>query len=637
MICYQYIPQVLGNKIIPTIIVLICFGATVSLANESKMAHTADEKPFLGVAYQVTDTNMFTQKTAGFGYKILRVLKDTAADVAGLQAGDIIIAFDAQDLTSLKKKKRHKFFSEYIKSKRVSDIFSIIILRKETMITAATQKIDSIEDLKTKIDNQGIEEKLHVSIDNQVKQLHLSAVLGVRATVDEKDVLSNSVLFPTYEQLNTTHTRLAKQVISDLDLDNAYADLLKRYEKNQLWDKGFRLKLFRYLHRDPLKLTPVIDAQLTALASKAHTPSDTFIHAIGSWIDISTTPISITHPSSTKKQPHLDFIVKTINQAEALRKKAFAKLSAEEMAYLKEQLPPLMERFSHSFYIDRPKHKQDQTHNLKVIQLTKKVDFSALLGGGALMMSLHDSYWLEALAIIIRKDNENTLLESHAGKILLGGFGDNHYTKAYALIIDIEGNDTYTGASGIASDGISAIIDFVGDDEYQHTRAYAQGSAFLGIGTLYDMSGNDIYTADTYAQAFSLLGVATLIDLSGDDQYFSNKFSQAAAFWGVAALLDMQGNDNYQANLYAQGLGGVKGFAALIDDKGDDFYFATGSDESSYGVSGIFKSAAQGAGIGFRGYASGGIGLILDGNGKDRFRAGNFSQGIGYFLWFRDY
>ena len=37
-------------------------------------------------------------------------------------------------------------------------------------------------------------------------------------------------------------------------------------------------------------------------------------------------------------------------------------------------------------------------------------------------------------------------------------------------------------------------------------------------------------------------------------------------------------------------------------------------------------------GCGFRGFSSGGIGLLLDSAGNDSYQAGNFSQGCGYFF-----
>ena len=622
------------NNKVAILISLILLAVTPVMASADTYHKTleSDKKAFLGVAYQLIDTKQFSYKTAGFGYHILRVLKDTAADVIGLKAGDIIIRFDNQDLQALAEDERHGFFSKHIKSKRIGDIFNITLLRQQTIIISGTQtKISNIEDLKNRIDNQGRQEVLSFRIDKSVEKLYLSTKLGTRQTVDEQDVPKNSTLFPAYELLNSSYTLLASRTILDYDLGDAYDDLLKRYHTNQLWDQGFRLNLFRYLHRDPLKFTPVMDTRLTALMKKTHQPFSQFITETGSWIDVSVTLMPITHPKTLAKKAHFDFIIDTLNKAEALRKKAFFALSDKDIAYLKQQLPELMTRFGQSFYIDRPKYQQDQTHNINLIKLTKKIDFTALLKSAHWLSSLNNEQWLTTLAMILKKEHQEVRLSSDAGDILLGGFTNNHYKKSYALIIDVMGDDIYSGASGIANNSISLIIDLIGNDQYQHTRPYAQGSAFFGVGILYDVLGDDIYTADSYAQGFSMLGIGMLIDQAGDDKYFSNTFSQGASFWGIATLLDQNGNDNYQANLYAQGLGGVKGLGVLIDNKGDDFYFATGGSESSYGVSGIFKGIAQGAGIGFRGYASGGIGLLLDGDGKDVFRAGNFSQGMGYF------
>ncbi len=611
-------------------LVFLCLSFIVNADAHNKEDKQSKEKAFLGVAYTLTDTKKFNYKTPGFGYEIIRVLKDTSADVIGLLAGDIIIGFNGQDLIKLKEKERHGFFSKYIKSKNVGDEFNITVLRQETNIIQGTNtKINDIETLKQLIDNQNIKQSLNFSITKLVQVLKLSAKLGNRATISKDDLQENNTLFPQYQYLSSIYTDLVSSTILRYNLLDDYNDLLDRYEKNELWEQGFRLNLFRYLHRDPIKFTPVIDTRLEYIAQQAKTQPNNLIKLAGSWIDVDISTVTVTYPKTNAKNQHFNFIIRTLNKAELLRKQAFAKLSKQDIAYLKNQLPKLMARFNDSFYIDRPKYKKDTENNVKIIELTKKINFNLLLSSANLLMKLTDKKWLNTLKNII--NGKNIELNSNAGAIVIGGFGNNHYQKPYGLIIDYTGNDIYSGASGIANDNISIIIDLQGDDEYQHTRAYSQGSAFLGIGILFENSGDDIYTADSYTQGFSLLGVGQLIDLSGDDKYFSRQFSQGASFWGIATLLDNQGNDNYHANLYAQGLGGVKGFGMLIDNSGDDFYFATGGNESSYGVSGIFKSLSQGAGIGFRGYASGGIGLLLDGNGRDTFRAGNFSQGIGYF------
>jgi hypothetical protein len=327
---------------------------------------------------------------------------------------------------------------------------------------------------------------------------------------------------------------------------------------------------------------------------------------------------------------HKHFIEKTINLAEQLRKQAFEKLTKAEIGFLKKEAPQLFQRFEKSFYIDNGKNGVDKINNIKVIDLAKKINFLSLFKAAQIMTIFLDQKWLDTLEKSIT-DTKTITMETSAGKVIIGGFGDNTYTSKYALIIDFEGDDVYRTDASRVEEGVSLVIDLVGNDEYQHTRNYAQGAAFMGIGIVYDQQGNDVYTAKAYSQGFSLFGVGLLIDESGNDRYFSNHLSQAAAFWGISLLLDKSGNDNYHANYYAQAVGGTKGVAALIDMNGDDHYFATGEKESSYAVSGIFLGASQGVGIGFRGFASGGVGILLDEAGDNEFRAGNFSQGVGYF------
>ncbi|MCX5852923.1 MAG: hypothetical protein NT072_12880, partial [Deltaproteobacteria bacterium] len=98
-------------------------------------------------------------------------------------------------------------------------------------------------------------------------------------------------------------------------------------------------------------------------------------------------------------------------------------------------------------------------------------------------------------------------------------------------------------------------------------------------------------------------------------------------------LADYEGSDNYRSHVFAQGVGGPNGAGLLYDAKGNDSYFATGREPGSYGTPGTFDGFSQGFSIGFRDVAaSGGIGILMDTGGNDRMRAGNFSQGGGYYF-----
>ncbi len=661
------------NKRIAFGLLLVSLSCHASWAAENSdlTKQLEKENAFLGIAHSVVQTTTFKQKTAGFGYLVERVLQNTAADVIGLEEGDIIIAIDQQDFSIVEKKDRRQFLVKYIRKKQMGDDLFLTVLRKTQDIliedglyeaegtiqqvegsmqaegfkhakgskhAKGIYKVGDINQLKKLIDRQNPDSKLIISINIEVHQLELVAVLGVKATVSEDDLPENSEIFPEYELLKSPYNGLVLKDIKENELTKQYDNLLHRFKKDELWDDGFRLNLIRYLHRDPLKLLPVVDKRMKLLQVVSEEDQLTkTIQYLSGWLDVvpDTNTNTQRHPVTNVLEDHKRFIKETLSLAEQLRVKAFEKLSEEEMDFLRKEAPLLMQRFEKSFYIARPDEKNDKGNNTKVVMLAKKVDFSSLFQAAETVSILLDAHWLDTLKKSL-ENNKTFALQTDAGKVVVGGFGDDVYGEKVALIIDFQGNDIYKGDSsrvdGIQGGGISLIIDLAGNDEYQHTRKYAQGSAFMGIGILYDQEGDDVYTAKSYSQAFSLFGVGVLVDGAGNDRYFSNHLTQGAAFWGISLLLDHSGNDNYHANFYAQGLGGTKGIAALIDHKGDDHYFATGEKESSYQVSGIFQSASQGVGIGFRGYSSGGVGVLLDSAGNNEFRSGNFSQGVGYFF-----
>ncbi|MEE2628874.1 MAG: hypothetical protein VX670_10330 [Candidatus Latescibacterota bacterium] len=88
----------------------------------------------------------------------------------------------------------------------------------------------------------------------------------------------------------------------------------------------------------------------------------------------------------------------------------------------------------------------------------------------------------------------------------------------------------------------------------------------------------------------------------------------------------------YSLGHRGQGLGGMMGWGLLADLGGEDFYSADHQAPSAYGLEGEYAGWAQGVGFGFRGQGSGGIGILYDRDGNDRYQAGEFSQGVGYFF-----
>lgn len=607
---------------------------------------------FLGVSHRLVETEMFELAGVSHGYLVARVVPGSAADSIGLRARDIILQFDGITLDAIAVADRKKYFSSYIRHrKKPGDRLCLKMLRPSSNIRAKVdnrpEQLKDREELQKVLAGQGPKETLTITIDNRIRILNLEVVLGERKTLNENDVPSNSELFPEYEDLATDHIALLERLTEHFGLQGQYEDLLARYRDDELWDDGFRLPLFRYLHRDPFKLVPVLEEKTAKLAELADNAGLRALLGEGAGLlDVAVPPVTVSPSRFSGTQALLDHVVQVVDRAWEFRRKAFASLSSDELDYLEIELPELFQRFASSYYVERPDYPGDRANNERIITLAKKVDFQALFQAGLTLAELTEPQWLSSLVDVLLDGNVSAgetaegvggsvhhILSSKAGPVIIGGRGNNTYRSAAALIIDLGGDDLYTGAAGLVHgrQPLAAILDLEGNDQYLATESFTQGSSILGVSLLFDLGGDDLYVGTRFSQGSAVLGIGLLGDMKGDDRYYGQEFNQGAAFWGVGLLLDAGGNDSYQADLFAQGVGGVKGLGGLLDSNGDDRYFAGGREKSSYGTSGIFQGSSQGLGIGFRGYTSGGIGLLLDGDGEDSFWAGNFSQGTGYF------
>jgi len=225
-----------------------------------------------------------------------------------------------------------------------------------------------------------------------------------------------------------------------------------------------------------------------------------------------------------------------------------------------------------------------------------------------------------------------------------GGGSDTIDGSGALLVVDLGGDDTYTGPAG-ASDAtrpLGLCLDLAGNDRYIG-GAGAQGAGICGVGILLDASGDDRYEAEQYAQGAGQFGFGALFDLSGDDTYVARWSSQGCGYFGIGLLADAAGKDLYTLHADGQGFGGVGGAGVLADRSGDDRYFADPdpavTGRPSYHSEGkVSVSNAQGCAMGRRGDGAdghswaGGLGALLDVEGNDSYVAGNWCQGTGY--WF---
>jgi hypothetical protein len=274
-------------------------------------------------------------------------------------------------------------------------------------------------------------------------------------------------------------------------------------------------------------------------------------------------------------------------------------------------------------------------------QLLPLVEREAVLGG---MLDLVGA--VERLQAFVK--NEAALpsvvwsLRTPFGWIVVDTSGRNnrHQLKDALLVLDVGGDDHYEFLAPDDTHTISVLLDHRGNDSYATAAPGADpSSATLGYGILWDTEGDDRYQGTQQAQASALFGAALLVDGGGSNRFVASSHSQAQAIGGVAVLLSAGGDDEFTAQTYSQATGGPGGVAVLVDTGGDDRYTLGNVPlvRPSAQLADRNTSMGQGAGYGMRGVffdgrsTAGGIGMLLDLAGNDRYEAQLFAQGVGYY------
>ena len=218
-----------------------------------------------------------------------------------------------------------------------------------------------------------------------------------------------------------------------------------------------------------------------------------------------------------------------------------------------------------------------------------------------------------------------TAFDTPAGRVMVGGVGEDTYLEPAVLIVDPGGDDRYEADArdGAHSPAVSLCIDLGGADVHAGTL----GSGLFGVGVLLDLAGNDVYGG---RQGAGVAGVGILEDRGGDDSYRAGLGGQGFGLFGIGVLCDLAGSDRYSGDLLVQGAAGPGGCGLLCDGGGDDRYQA-GGRYADFREEGVHLSMAQGFSRGIRPLASGGMALLLDAGGNDTYEAEYFAQGSSFW------
>jgi hypothetical protein len=344
-------------------------------------------------------------------------------------------------------------------------------------------------------------------------------------------------------------------------------------------------------------------------------------------------------------------LVVRLTDATILTQKAFTSLNQKELDYLTSR----PERFFYPQglqfnFLTAPTHVQQ-----KIIAITRKIEFKSLFSALLLISegisdftdfinSLNNLDDAANYFINGRKPNGLFLdVPTPVGNIVFLGQDGTIYNGNGALVIDLGGNDRYTGpiAVGHLIPGrVSVTVDIGGKDIYdQKNSRFSQGFGCLSIAMLVDLSGDDQYLSGDMAQGSGIYGVGIIADLKGNDYYKMGLMGQGFGVFGIGLLVDADGNDKYVINAMGQGAGSTMGFGGLVDIRGDDKYLADRTQQRSDLIADEL-SHVQGAGLSIRSpdwtrqlSIYGGIGFLSDGGGNDFYYASNGnSMGSSYFM-----
>ena len=605
-----------------------------------------EQKAFLGIGFHVIDTDQLTSNAVSFGYRVSLVLPDSAAHHAGLQQNDTIIRFDGKTLDSEAESDRQLALKNYLQDeKSVGDEIRLALIRSTSIIQNSDHQILNTDQVLAQLQHPNTQQQLNLSIEHRIEPITVTATLGKQVKGSVSDLPDPSLFKPQLDLLPSPFGNMSLIQIQHNQLTSEWQDFLYRHAKDELWQgraaNACSIDAFRYLRLKPHKTLAVAE-QLSHTVLNA---SD-LTQIAQTWLLTTDMPLPpLPDLPNIKDIPTLaNLLISRVHAIGNARNAAFSALNATETAELASLSQGVFDRFKHSFYINQGQpHQQAKIHqdNERFFKLAAKVNLYDLLQAARMAQSLNDPaliHSIKQLTASLPDSGFRTPIWSTStryGSILIGGMSDNEYREPASLIIDLGGNDWYIGSQHThLKHPISIVIDLNGDDRYEASKPFSLGGAFMGIALLIDHAGHDVYNATEHSLGSALFGVGILHDLAGNDQYRSQHYSQGTAFFGLAALTDHTGNDQYQATLFSQGVGGTCGLGLIRDLSGNDQYLSLKQKPSSYGVSGHFQGVSQGVGIGFRGYARGGIGLLLDQQGSDAYESGNFSLGAGYFFGF---
>ena len=586
------------------------------------------------------------------------------ASRSGFLLGDLVVTVDAAALGSGAELARAGLVG-VLAQHAPGDSLVVGYLRREVSWTrdgvpvAVTDLVGLEADLPV-----GARTDLHLEVD---WRWHTGeVVLGRRPEAAGAELPPTAELYAHYP---ATETPLLVEVTAALEAAGGtadQADLRARLARLADQGDGSRSHLVPLVHREPWRLPVLGEALGSDLLGTSRLEGAALLTGVGQRLarigDRTADYRILDAPERPQRGDALDVHVawmeSLLEAAAAQVEASLADVDVPAREHVRAHWRDLGERFDEHIYLHLDPDTERFERNLATIAAGERVDPAPLFAVPELFAPLLDHDYLKQLEQELYKAGydvwkaEAFSKETPLGRIVIGGRGDDVHRagaqgedlpaeRLIGLRIDLGGSDLYADGAGTTVNQagrplipVSINIDLEGDDIYESTHAGSIGAGVLGVGIVLDLEGDDSYVGTRWSQGAGMLGMGLVLDGRGNDRYRIGSQGQGLGAWGVGALVDTFGADRYEASIYGQGVGLAGGVGLCLDGWGDDEYYCKGRTPTGYGTAGVFEGWGQGCGIGFRGNASGGLGLLSDGAGRDRFDAGNFAQGGGYYFGF---
>lgn len=595
------------------------------------------------------------------------VVPNSPAAKAGLRVGDRIYSLDGEQLAGSSKEALDAL-RELLKEKPAGESVVVFVWRRDLRVSGfeglglqvtadegevpGTVADEILDDLRGFLEERDGPLELQLDVSARWREVRYEVTLGRPLGKQGDEIPRGRDLIHEYEgwlaRLPNAHWnpfRFDPWLASEQQ-DSKLSDLLRRLR--ELADRGDRVRptLVSLVQREPSLLPLLLRTE------RQHLLTDVLrLQLANAWPrprEAGHARVQGSDEAEINWDRCLDELVRRIDNVGSLTREALRGLTREERKFLVTNWQSLGARLREGIYLHTDDDSGRKQVNLRVVELVQKIDLDRLEVAARHLAWFDQPGLGERLQKLATAAGRDVTAERIAerttawGRLVIAGTSPQvHRQPGVAFLIDLGGDDVYaapTGGNASEVDRevrlgrrVGIVLDYDGNDSYEATCFGSLGSGILGCGLLIDFAGNDRYLGSEWTQGCAFGGVGILVDHGGDDHYRADLFAQGVAFHGVGLLLDHDGDDQYDARGYAQGMALPGGDAALFDLAGDDRYFAKGAIPTNYGDTGVFDAWAQGCGMGLRHIASGGVGRLIDHRGDDRYEAGNFAQGGGYY------